>query len=583
MKSRSFSLIAVFILLLSLLSNAVNTITAYALSNTPLVNMPTTNGDVLVIVPDGTGGVYIGGYFTQLTPISGGSDIARNNIAHINADGSIDLMWNPDSNAIVFAITVSGNTVYVGGGFTTIGGQNRNRIAALAKTTGNATAWNPNANDYVYTISLNGSTVYVGGDFTNIGGQNRSSIAALDAATGSATAWDPNANGSGIPLSNPYVKTLVVSGGTIYVGGWFTNVGGQTRNNIAALDITTGNVTVWDPNANLDVATLEVSGGIVYVGGYFTSIGGQSRNHIAALDMTSGSALPWNPNANDYVYTIWLNGSNVYAGGKFTNVGGQNRNNIAALDATTSNATVWNPNANSQVLALAISGNTLYTGGYFTTIGGQTRPNFAAFSLETTVFNHYFGDVPMSHPYWEDIETLYANGLTAGCSTSPLLFCPDTVMDRAQSAVFMLRGNLGVGYVPPNPPFGSTFGDSWGPGPWAQKWAQGMLQQGLTAGCSSSPLLYCPWEAMPRLQAAVFGMRLMNGNAYVPPAATGTVFADLTDTSLWYTKWAEQAYLNGLLPACGTSGGKPLFCPNDLVSRGLGAYMIVRAKNLTMP
>jgi hypothetical protein len=40
-----------------------------------------------------------------------------------------------------------------------------------------------------------------------------------------------------------------------------------------------------------------------------------------------------------------------------------------------------------------------------------------------------------------------------------------------------------------------------------------------------------------------------------------------------------------LLPNCGThsGSGKPLFCPNDLVSRGLAAYMIVRAKNLSMP
>ena len=34
----------------------------------------------------------------------------------------------------------------------------------------------------------------------------------------------------------------------------------------------------------------------------------------------------------------------------------------------------------------------------------------------------------------------------------------------------------------------------------------------------------------------------------------------------------------GLIPACGTSGSKPLFCPKNTASRGLGAYMIVRAK-----
>ncbi len=54
-----------------------------------------------------------------------------------------------------------------------------------------------------------------------------------------------------------------------------------------------------------------------------------------------------------------------------------------------------------------------------------------------------FGDVPADHPYFQEIEILYANGMTAGCGTNPLLYCPDQVMNRAQSAVFLLRGNFG--------------------------------------------------------------------------------------------------------------------------------------------
>ena len=218
---------------------------------------------------------------------------------------------------------------------------------------------------------------------------------------------------------------------------------------------------------------------------------------------------------------------------------------------------------------------------------GVTRPlgagcDIGSFEKSSILTSPTFGDVPTSHPYFNDIEILYANGFTGGCSTSPLLFCPETTMDRAQGAVFMLRGLVGTSYVPPVEPFANPFGDSWSPGPWAQRWAQGMLDQGLTAGCSTSPLLYCPWEQMPRAQAAVFGMRLLNGSAYLPPAGTGTVFADVSSSD-WYAGWVEQAYANGLLPACGTQGGKPLFCPNSLVSRGLGAYMIVRARNLSMP
>jgi hypothetical protein len=73
------------------------------------------------------------------------------------------------------------------------------------------------------------------------------------------------------------------------------------------------------------------------------------------------------------------------------------------------------------------------------------------------------------------------------------------------------------------------------------------------------------------------------GTAYMPPPATGIVLADMTNPSYYATAWAEQAYKDGLIPSCGMSGNKPLFCPKNLVSRGLAAYIIVRAKNLTMP
>jgi len=178
------------------------------------------------------------------------------------------------------------------------------------------------------------------------------------------------------------------------------------------------------------------------------------------------------------------------------------------------------------------------------------------------------------------IQALYDAGYTAGCLTDPLRYCPDNTMTRAESSVFMLRGQYGSSYAAPPAPL-DRFGDDWSPGPWAEKWAEGMWNAGLTAGCWTDPLLYCPWDQFPRVQAAVFGLKMKYGNSYVPFPATG-VFAEMTDTSFWGTKWAEQAYADGLLPACGTSGEQPLFCPNDLVTRAWGAYMIVKVKNLPL-
>lgn len=190
-----------------------------------------------------------------------------------------------------------------------------------------------------------------------------------------------------------------------------------------------------------------------------------------------------------------------------------------------------------------------------------------------------FGDVP--NGYWAkaEIEAMYYCGYTGGCSTTPLLFCPEKIMSRAESAVFLLRGSLGTSYTPPAPPW-NTFQDSFSPGPWAQGWVQGLYNAGMTAGCSTNPMLYCPWQETTRAELAVFALRLKYGTSYFPPPATGTVFADITDPNFWAARWAERAYIDGLIASCGTQGSLPMFCPTSLVSRALASVSIVKAKGL---
>lgn len=334
------------------------------------------NGSIYAVVPDGAGGWYVGGTFTQI----GG--VTRNRLARINADGTLH-PFDPDVNNIIYAMQLSGNTLYIAGTFTFAGGQTRNRLAAIDTTisTNNATAFDPAPNGAVYALLINGTTLYVGGGFTTIGGQTRNRIAALNTtlSTNNATTWNPNANNS--------VAAMAISGTTIYVGGSFGTIGGQTRSRIAALDLTTdtNNATAWNPNGNNNVNALTISGSTVYAGGVFTNIGGFSRNRIAALDATTGAATAWNPNADSSVSVIAVSGSVVYVGGSFGTIGGQSRSNIAALDAAinTNNATAWNPGANTTVSAIAVSGSTVYLGGDFTMVTGLTRNYIAAIDLVT--------------------------------------------------------------------------------------------------------------------------------------------------------------------------------------------------------
>jgi hypothetical protein len=50
-----------------------------------------------------------------------------------------------------------------------------------------------------------------------------------------------------------------------------------------------------------------------------------------------------------------------------------------------------------------------------------------------------FNDVPTNHPFFQFVEALSASGITAGCQTSPPLFCPDAPLTRKQMAAFLAK------------------------------------------------------------------------------------------------------------------------------------------------
>jgi hypothetical protein len=72
-----------------------------------------------------------------------------------------------------------------------------------------------------------GTTVYVGGQFNFIAGEQHYGFAAVDAFTGEPTGWKPDGDGP--------VAALATSGSTLYVGGSFTKLGGFPARNLAAV------------------------------------------------------------------------------------------------------------------------------------------------------------------------------------------------------------------------------------------------------------------------------------------------------------------------------------------------------------
>jgi uncharacterized protein YkwD len=186
-----------------------------------------------------------------------------------------------------------------------------------------------------------------------------------------------------------------------------------------------------------------------------------------------------------------------------------------------------------------------------------------------------FVDVPFDHPYHDEIELLYNGSYTSGCSTDPLMYCPERTMNRAESAVFVERGTHGADVDPPDPTrilFADVALEDW-----YSDWIQGLWEDGYTAGCGTEPLRYCPEQEHTRAEGCVFYLRMMYGADYVPPAPTGN-FADV-DPAKWYADWVDACWEAGVAEPCETEPSL-LFCPDDPLTRAVAAYMMVHAKGL---
>jgi len=357
--------------------------------------------------------------------------LARSNIAALDivglgdGTGQADALWDPGVqprpalySQSAMAIDETDDRLFLGGGFTEVGGVSRPYAAVVAAAgAGDGTGavvpdWRPNPNRAVSAMYLSedGSLLYIGGSFTGLFDVQRSRIAAIDKATGVPTGWDPDADGP--------VRSLVLSGTTLYAAGQFAAIGGQPRNRIAALDtsVNTANATGWNPDADGEVLDLLLNEGTVYVSGRFMHIGGKARSRIAALDASTdtGNATDWDPNADGPVYAMLLADGTLYAGGSFTQIGGAARNRLAALDTSvdSNNATAWNPNVwffedePCVVKALAIDGTTLYFGGAFDRVGEKARSRIAAVDTETDTDNA----TPWNPDFDGDVNALYLHG-----------------------------------------------------------------------------------------------------------------------------------------------------------------------------
>ncbi len=342
------------------------------------------------------GDVYLGGDLYNVAGNGLASSVVKWNGSTFAALGSFDTGQGAlPYGSRIDAVAVSGNDLYVGGGFQNIAGQ----LAADYIAHWDGSQWlavgsngagNGALNSAVLGIAVSGNDVYAVGSFTNAAG-----IAEADrVAHWNGTSWSAlGSNGAGNGALNDVARAVSLSGGDLVVGGDFKNAAGIPEADRVAKWNGSGWSALGSDGAgngalNNVVRAVAVDGANTYVGGSFTNAAGTAEaDYLAKWNGSSWSALGSNGSGNgalnSVVRALAVSGSDLYAGGSFTN---------AAALATADYVARWNGGSwsslgsngagngalNKAVRSIAVSGNNAYVGGEFTNASGIGQADYVA-------------------------------------------------------------------------------------------------------------------------------------------------------------------------------------------------------------
>lgn len=401
----------------------------------------------LVPTPDGTG-VIAGGNFDQVSP-----DAAARLTKFDTETKSFDPAFNVGVNNSVYALALKGDTVFLGGTFSSAGGNSLQRLAAANKFTG-AVFEDFDAGGISSTVNgltIIGNRLYMGGSFSTVGGETRPNAAVLDLPAGTLSALDYRFDntvqtvendgekvifggsfgltkyrsrqrfaainiqtnedlGYGVNFNNT-VHSIALTDGKIWLGGSFTSASGQSRGRVAAINRSDKSLSPVDAEASSTVHAVLPAGDRIFIGGSFTSVKGENRNRFAAINAETGALDPLDLSFSSTVRAFAEADDILYAGGSFSSVSGEDRNRVAAVDLTDGSLTDFDPAASSTVYTLLTSGNLLYIGGNFTSMGGESRGRLAAVNRTDgtpTAFNPEFNSTV--HGIAIDQNYLFAAG-----------------------------------------------------------------------------------------------------------------------------------------------------------------------------
>ena len=333
-------------------------------------------GFVHCMARQANGQVVIAGQFSAY------NGIPRANIARINADGTLDTGFDPGTgtNNTVEALALQPDgKILIAGNFTSYNGTARNRIARLNANGSLDVSFDPGsgANNTVQSLAIQSDgKILVGGSFTTYNGTGRVRIARLNANGGLDAGFT---TGSGASAA---VRSIsVLADGKILVAGEFTLFNGSTFTRVVRLNTNGGLDYSFDPGtgANAAVASMTVqSDGRIVIGGDFTTFNGVDRNRIARLNADGSLDHSFDPGTGagaTVASTAVQTDGKIVIGGDFTTFNGTSRVRIARLNPNGTLDTGFEPGtgASSTVMSMAtLPGGQVLIGGRFNVFQGLT-------------------------------------------------------------------------------------------------------------------------------------------------------------------------------------------------------------------
>ncbi len=188
-------------------------------------------------------------------------------------------------------VFVDGDVAYLTGFFTSVGGVDRNRIAAVDLTTGTVLPFAPEVDSTVVDIAFGPDTVYIGGFFDNVNGQPQESFAALEKSDGSFK------SGFDVSIDADNVRGVVLFGGNVILGGLIQSINGVDRGDLVWIDAQTGANAPITTNIQTAASKMRLYDGELWVESSTSAevSGLPEDDRFFAIDPATGTLRNWQP------------------------------------------------------------------------------------------------------------------------------------------------------------------------------------------------------------------------------------------------------------------------------------------------